>query len=146
MRNALFLAAIIFIWSCNDPSKTDDKSGTNDSATQDLIKGPSAVYYSPDSNRLDSLKRNLGDGFETAFDDWSFYLSQARQFTDSMHLRVINTNSHLLRFAMNDGSVMEIPVNDTESPFGLYFFNGNSVPEQVDIVNDLESQYENTFN
>jgi hypothetical protein len=142
---AYLAACILFLTSCAGNNKNAQVEEPVEGGLE-MITGPAAVFYRPDSVLLDSLRGETDDeSYRTAMDDWQIYLAQARAFVDSHNIKVIDTESRMLRFKMSNGSVMEFPAADNDSPFGLYFFDGIKPPHQVDLLDDLEPQFQIDF-
>jgi hypothetical protein len=143
-----YLLFLILLIACNNnnPGTEANTSGENSDQQTNTIKGPHAVFYQPDSIRLELLKAEMGaENFYTAADDWMTYFAQAHQIADSMHIKSFDVYDSLLRFKMDDNSILQLTVAHKDEPFGLFLFDGKSAPVQVDLSDDLNPQFENVF-
>lgn len=139
------IGVIAFVACKGKETKTEaPKTPALDSAI--LIKGPCAVFVSPDTLEIDSLTKVLGeDDFYTVADDYVFYLGNAKSYLDSAGINVISTVEDTLKFLMNSGSVYIVPSKDSSSIYPVYFFNGNEPPLQVEVMDDYKTQFEKVF-
>jgi hypothetical protein len=145
-RTLAIVLAFLSFYSCTTKEKPQEIVTQPAIDSSQLFKGPCAVFVSPDSTEIDSLKKLLGeDDFYTIADDYVYYLGDAQHLLDSADITVIHTEEDTLRFLLNSGAIFQIPGKDTTSLFPVYFFNGDEPPLHVEVMDDFRSQYENVF-
>lgn len=98
------------------------------------ITEPSAVYFHPDSIKLQKLEETLGDKFFTDAEESMGNLSSSRDYMIKSKIKVIETEAQELTFKKADGSVKTIDLSNPEYTWGLFLFNGADDPVQVDMA------------
>lgn len=104
------------------------------------VDEPVAVYFHPDSCKLTDLEQKMGEKFFNAAEENMFQISSSRDYLLEQNVKVIETEAKELRFRKNDGSVTVIDLKDPKYSWGLFLFNGQSDPIQVDMGKP-EKQY-----
>ncbi|HEY0895114.1 MAG TPA: hypothetical protein VGE15_01050 [Sphingobacteriaceae bacterium] len=99
------------------------------------IKGPAAVYFHPDSNKLTVLEKSMGDEFFTRAEESMYDISSSREYLIGHKINVMETEARELRFEKEDGSVKVIDLGGAQYTWGLFLFNGKTDPIQVDMQN-----------
>ena len=114
-----------------------DKAGSGDHAFVQAatlqVSEPAAVYFHPDSIKLQNLEESLGEKFFTDAEESMGNLSTSRDHMIKENIRIIETEARELNFVKSDGSVKTIDVSSPEYTWGLFFFNGTDDPIQVDM-------------
>lgn len=97
------------------------------------ISEPAAVYFHPDSIKLDKLEEAMGENFFTAAEESMFNISSSREFLIKQKVKILETEARELHFKKSDGSVKVIDLQDAKYTWGLFLFNGQSDPVQADL-------------
>lgn len=107
--------ALFVLVACQSSSQPENKTPATDSnslktlipADSDTlyITTPSALYYRPDSLRMEQWKKRIGEeDFETVADDWSYYMMTSQDFLDSMKMPVVEAgDKKIVKFVQTAG-------------------------------------------
>ena len=98
------------------------------------ISEPAAVYFHPDSLKLQNLEETLGEKFFTDAEESMGNLSTSRDYMVKENIRIIETEARELTFTKSDGTVKTIDLSSPEYTWGLFLFNGIDDPIQVDMA------------
>lgn len=114
-------------------------------APEGSIKGPCAVFYSPDEARIAALKKEMGeDDFYTVADDNMYYMSETRDFYTKRGVNIIEAEAPELVFCSEDGRVFRVNTAAEEAPWGVFVFDGKKAPVSAEVVSP-EVTYEAYF-
>jgi hypothetical protein len=145
MRNFLyfFILSTLFV-SCKSQQKEKTVPYLNANINNDTlyINTQAAVFYEPDSLKIERIKKKVGEeNFYIGADDYNYYMHLSYGFIDSIKLPILRTeNKKILKFISNDSS-NEIIILDTLSQlWGVYFFDPRKKSKQADIVS-IEDDY-----
>jgi hypothetical protein len=97
------------------------------------IREPAAVYFHPDSSKLTTLEKSMGDQFFSKAEESMYDISTSRDYLIGHQIKVIETEARELRFIRADSSVKVIDLSSPKYTWGLFLFNGKSDPVQVDM-------------
>ena len=98
------------------------------------FRGGVGVMVYPSDKQVDSLQEKNPDDFMTAADDNMFYMSQAKEYLEMIHMSVerISTDT-LLVFETESGQ--KFPINMRKELWAMVIFDGMHSPQQIDITN-----------
>lgn len=110
-----------------------------------FINSTSAVFYEPDTARIERRKREVGEeDFYIGADDYSYYMYLANIFLDSMKLPIYhNKNKKYLKF-ISSNSQKTVKLDTLSELWGVYFFDPKKELRTVDII-DIDSEYHRYF-
>ncbi|WP_349317358.1 hypothetical protein [Chitinophaga sp. MM2321] len=104
------------------------------------ITEPCAIFYSPDSTKLEKIKKENGEeAFYTIADDNQNYLTDSRVFLESKGVKIVDVTDGIISFRLNNGSTTVINLNDEKYRWEALLFDGNAL-HRMDIT-DIESSY-----
>lgn len=103
-------------------------------AAQLAITEPSAVYFHPDSAKLEKLEKTLGEKFFTDAEESMGELSASRDYLVRQKIKIIETEATQLTFKKADGSVKIIDLSNPRYTWGLFLFNGKDDPQETDMA------------
>lgn len=111
-----------------------------------VIDKRAAVFYGPDSLRMEKRMKEVGEeNFRVGADDYLFYMHLSYDFLDSLKLPVLETKEKkLLKFMTNDGKLHLIKLDTLPELWGIYFFDPAKQPKTVDMTN-IEDEYQRYF-
>lgn len=149
LRITLIFCSVLAISSCQQKKdsklsevkkirkEADKSTGTGNAFVQAAkidITEPAAVYFHPDSVKLQKLEETRGDKFFEDAEKSMGNLSSSRDYMIRNKIRVIETEARLLTFRKADGTVNTIDLSSPEYTWGLFLFNGTDNPIQVDMA------------
>jgi hypothetical protein len=157
MRIILVLMSVIFLTACsgkggkknlqgNDsmPNTINPKiSGNTDTLT---IDKKTAVFYQPDSVAMQKWKNEVGEeDFETAADDWSYYMMTSHEYLDSMKVPIVETaDKKFLKFVKTDKTMKLIKLDTLKNFWGVYLFIPAKDPKFADLLS-IEDEYKSYY-
>lgn len=156
--NLMIISGIIALlfFSCSGPEVNTDHSITvkdspQGSARENLkkpvssypdtifISGNSAVFYTPDSLQLISIKTiNKKEIYESLMHDCYFQMRNARLVIQRNRpkVKIIEVSkARWLAFVMTDKTMQLIDLNMINDICGIYLFDGKQKPERIDMMN-----------
>jgi len=143
---------IIFLVSCsngneknnsvkNTAEKKDTSAGKPSRSLSDtlIIDFPSVVFYIPDSQQLEKIKKIVTQNeFSTEVHNCFYLMRNARnvlkQYWPKIHIIEITANRYLL-FVRADKSKTIVDLNSKGDFCGMYLFDGKKSPELADMMN-----------
>ncbi|MEB3799818.1 hypothetical protein INQ45_01585 [Flavobacterium columnare] len=117
-----------------------DKSGI-DKNEHLIIKDKCAVIYNPDSIKISKAKKIDEENFYVSADDAMFYISESRDFLKSKKIKIIETESRIIDFKINNKLVKNINLNSDEKYWGIILFDGKNIPAEIDM-SDIKIEFE----
>lgn len=114
--------------------KVDSNSNAFVQAAKLKITEPTAVYFHPDSIKLQKFEETLGEKFFTNAEESMGNLSTSRDYLIRNKIKVIETEARELTFKKADGTLKTIDLSSPEFTWGLFLFNGTDDPIQVDMA------------
>jgi len=104
-----------------------------------------AIFYSPDSLRLEQIKKMLGrDTFRIALDDYAGAANEAEKYLRVQSISIVQThNQKYIQF----GETMEntlVKLDTLREYWGLYFFAPGKKPKFIDEFK-IEKEYQEYF-
>lgn len=111
------------------------------------LEGNCALFKSPNKEEIEILKEEDGEeDFYTIADDNLFYVSEARQFLDSVELEQVNLfESRFVRFVTLNSDTIYVDLRGKYSmPWNLLFFSPKKGVVLVDIT-DIENEYKKFY-
>lgn len=111
-----------------------------------IIDNNAAVYYIPDSARMEKWKKQVGEkDFETVADDWSFYMNEATGYIKTTRLPLHDASGKkVLKFIKTGGAVTMVGLDTLSNFWGFYLFNPGKEPQFADIVT-MDRSYKDYF-
>jgi len=105
-----------------------------------------AVFINPDSSRVEKQKK---EGSEEEFyitaNDYLYYMGTAREFLDSVKVRVIDVeNEKVINFVSSTKQSQLITISKQPELWSIYFFDPAKKAKQVDMT-AIEEEYEAYF-
>ncbi|WP_160715322.1 hypothetical protein [Chitinophaga solisilvae] len=125
------------------PTEQDAATNFNTAANSGdlIITEPCAVFYSPDTAKLEKLKKENGEeAFYSIADDNINALTDSRTFLDSKGVKIVDATTGKITFRMKDGSITTINLQDEKYGWEVLLFNGHKVTD-IDIAN-VEKEYD----
>lgn len=109
------------------------------------IEGAAAIFYTPDSTRLDSLFVVNGEAdMRTGADDYLFYLNESATFLEP-HLPLKEVSSrNIIKFVAAGNKVSYLRLDTLVEYWGVILFDPAKAPRQVDIT-AIEEEYKAYF-
>jgi carboxylesterase type B len=112
-----------------------------------ILKENVIVFISPSNQKIDSLKKKLGeDNFYTAADDANSYSSDAFEFLDSVKQKFLNQDeTKVIEFFDKNNKTIQIVNNDTKASWYAIFYN--DIQKKYIIINllDIKKEYVNFY-
>jgi hypothetical protein len=95
---------------------------------------------------MEKWKREVGvEDFETAADDWSYYLSSARSYLDSMKVPILESgHKKFLKFVKADKTPKLIKLDTLRNYWGVYLFIPAKEPKFADLLS-IEDEYKSYY-
>jgi hypothetical protein len=110
-----------------------------------VVNTRAAVFYTPDSAKIEKEKALNEDDFYTAADDAAWYMYQSRQYMDSVKVRSVDLVNHrFIRFIRSNGTASYVCTDTLNDLWGVFLFDPAKAPAKGDIV-DIEASYKNYF-
>ena len=96
------------------------------------------LIVNPSQKQLDSLQDTMEDDeFTTFVDESTFYINQAKKYSETIHSQVIEVESGTsVFFESENGKKFTVATNNLL--WDIIVFDGNSKPELIDITNVQE--------
>lgn len=153
MKNSFrFITLLILLASCNNQKANKELPNvkpilsTNINTDTLFVRGRAAIFYEPDSLRIERRKKEIGDqDFNTGAGDYLYYMHLSQEFIDSVKLPILtNKNKKFIKFISNDSSKQLVIIDTLPELWGVYFFEPSKKSKQVDIVS-IAQEYSNYF-
>ncbi|WP_147243518.1 hypothetical protein [Chitinophaga flava] len=124
------------------PAQEAAKAGNATTASNTLqITEPCAVFYSPDSIKLEKIKKENGEeAFYTITDDNLNYFADSNIFLESKGVKTVTAQKGKISFTSKDGKTTTINLNDEKYTWEVFLFNGKTVTNAD--ISDIENEYE----
>jgi hypothetical protein len=115
----------------------------NDTLTVDQ---QAVVFIEPDSLQIEKRKIEVGEeNFYAGADDYLFYMNNAHEFTDSLHLTAFNAkNKKFIKFIRSDKTQEIINLDKLPELWNIYFFDPLKTAKQVDMT-IIDEEYKSYF-
>lgn len=110
------------------------------------INTKAAVFYAPDSARIDRAKKDAGeDAFYTGADDYVYYIGKCREYFDSVKLKTVYAkDKKYIRFIKDDDTRIYVKLDTLPELWGIYLFEPKKDPKLVDML-AIEDEYNNYY-
>ncbi|HEY0667867.1 MAG TPA: hypothetical protein VGD22_06800 [Sphingobacteriaceae bacterium] len=148
-RFSILAFSLLILVACNQ--KKDNKlsqvkeikqqAGKVDSSSNAFVQSEtlqineaSAVYFHPDSIKLQKLEQTLGDKFFADAEVSMGNLSTSRDYLIRNKIKVVETEARQLTFKKADGTVKTVDLSNSKYTWGLLLFNGIDDPIEVDMA------------
>jgi hypothetical protein len=147
MKNSFpFIILLILLASCNNQKANKELANTMPDLSTNIntdtlfVRGRVAVFFEPDTLRIEKRKKEIGDqDFNTGAGDYLYYMHLSREFIDSVKLPILNTkNKKFIKFISNDSSKQLVIIDTLPELWGVYFFEPSKKSKQVDIISIAE--------
>lgn len=150
----LFPAVFLAVMACQEKKapaeSTDSAPPVQESTTPKpvaaaasnalVLSEPCAVFYSPDTSKLEKLKKENGEeAFYTIADDNQNYMADSHIFVESKGLKIVDPEGGTINFRGKNGSITTINLDDAKYSWAVFLFDGNTV-NKIDIT-DIEGEY-----
>jgi hypothetical protein len=111
-----------------------------------VIDSKSAVFYSPDSLKIEKLKKAHGEeDFYIGADDYLNYVFESREFLKETKLPIIDAKGKkYIKFKVTDKLQTIIKLDTLTEPWGVYFFDPKKNAMQADMLR-INEEYTNYF-
>jgi hypothetical protein len=106
-----------------------------------IIKDKCAVIYNPDSIKITQAKKIDEENFYVSADDAMFYISESRNFLKQKKIRIIETESRIIDFKINNKLVKTFNLNSNNKFWGIILFDGKNIPAEIDMT-DIKMEFE----
>ncbi|MDJ1471546.1 hypothetical protein QNI19_26970 [Cytophagaceae bacterium DM2B3-1] len=105
-----------------------------------------ALFISPDTIQIEKSKKELGEeNFYVGADDYMFYMSNARDFLDSMKIATLDIQGKkFVKFMYSNKSQQIVALDTLPALWSIYFFDPNKKVKDVDMTM-IKEEYENYF-
>ncbi|NLU96049.1 hypothetical protein [Chitinophaga sp. Ak27] len=141
------VVALSAFTACHDTKAPEEKVHTAFAPPQQAaveneatITHPCAVLYSPDSIKLEKLKKDNGEeAFYTIADDNQNYMADARNFLEGKGVNILEPASGKLTFHSPKNHPTELDLNDKKYNWEIWLYDGNKL-HKVDVT-DIENEY-----
>lgn len=146
------ITLLILLAGCNNQKAKNELTNTrldrstNFNTDTLFVTGRVAVFYEPDTLRIQKRKKEVGDQeFNTGAGDYLYYMHLSREFIDSVKLPILTTkNKKYIKFILNDSSMQLVIIDTLPELWGVYFFEPSKKSKNVDIISIAE-EYCNYF-
>lgn len=109
------------------------------------INSKAAVFYAPDSARLDSLFMANGESdMRIGADDYLYYLDESANFLKPFVPVIQADDKKYLRFIAANKNATLIRLDTLPHYWGIFFFDGIKAPKRIDMTL-IEEEYKNYY-
>lgn len=147
LKNRILLTvALLALMACH---QTPDTTESTDAAPPahaavSVISEPCAIFYAPDSHKVEKLKQENGEeGFYALSNDNENCISDCHDFLENKALKSITAPGGKITFRRQDGGTTVIDLDDPKYTWEVFLFDGKKVTN-IDIT-DIESEYQKVF-
>ncbi|MFC5684634.1 hypothetical protein ACYE2N_00085 [Flavobacterium sp. MAHUQ-51] len=161
-KHLLLLLSLLMIVSCNESKKRIDKKSEKNiqnpiiskihksnillmSKNTDtlVIRSKCALVYEPTEKNIEKRKKEVGEeDFYVGADDFLYYINESTEFLKSKNVTIVTTeNDKILKFILNDGSIVVKNLDLEKEMFGIFLFDSKKEPQKIDIT-ATEEEYE----
>ena len=150
-KTIIILFLSFFIFSCKNEDKTLSTKNSGNSKIVEQSQGQilnenCVVFISPSSNKIDLLKKKLGNDFYTIADDINFYSANASEFLDSLKVKHIEADeTTLLSFNDNSGKLTKIEAVKNKNDWYAILYNNNDKKFEITNLVDFNTNYKSFF-
>jgi hypothetical protein len=99
-----------------------------------IIRDKCAVIFNPDSIKISESKKIDENGFYTSADDAMYYLSQSRDILKSKRIQIVETDSQIIDFMVDDKLIKSIDLRENDKFWGIILFDGKDTPVEIDMT------------
>ncbi len=101
-----------------------------------VIRSKCALVYEPTEKNIEKRKKEVGEeDFYVGADDFLYYINESTEFLKSKNVTIVTTeNDKILKFILNDGSIVVKNLDLEKEMFGIYLFDPRKEPQKIDIT------------
>ncbi|HVI45621.1 MAG TPA: hypothetical protein VM802_12160 [Chitinophaga sp.] len=141
--NLMLTILLLALASCQPHSKQDTVAHETTGASAPRImqiNEPCAVFYSPDSAKLDKLKKENGEEtLTTLHENNMIFMDDARTFFEGKGIKIIEAPGSVVNFHLQGGKSTSIDLNDNKYTWTILLFDGREV-HPIDLT-DIEGEW-----
>lgn len=139
---SLLTIALLALVACHQQPATTESTDTAPPihAAIGMISEPCAVFYAPDSNKLEKLKQENGEeAYYALADDNETCIEDCHAFLQDKTLKTLTAAGGKITFRHQNGGTTVINLDDEKYTWEVFLFDGKKVTN-IDIT-DIESEY-----